>query len=148
MVPVKLRLEKDYNDNESESLMEKIKEKYGSPARLKQRVTRGGCRNPQMVDDFEVYKALKKGYSFKVEKVLQSSRAVSCFTPRRVELLSFLKDNEVKSIKSLANHLGRDYKNVYDDSKALEDAGLIKFEKEGRKQRPRLDADRIVLEFK
>lgn len=46
-------------------------------------------------------------------------------TGKRMELLGFVKRNEVRSIRALAIALGRDYRNVHADVKALEAAGLV-----------------------
>jgi predicted transcriptional regulator len=44
---------------------------------------------------------------------------------KRMELLGYVKRNEVRSIRALAQALGRDYRNVHADVKALEAAGLV-----------------------
>lgn len=46
-------------------------------------------------------------------------------TPGRWALLKKLHSNGPMSIRSLANDLGRDYKNVYTDVRRLENIGLI-----------------------
>jgi predicted transcriptional regulator len=46
-------------------------------------------------------------------------------TGKRMELLGYVKRNDVRSIRALANALGRDYRNVHADVKALESAGLV-----------------------
>ncbi len=46
-------------------------------------------------------------------------------TGKRMELLGYVKRNEVRSIRALANALGRDYRNVHADVRALEAAGLV-----------------------
>jgi predicted transcriptional regulator len=46
-------------------------------------------------------------------------------TGKRMELLGYVKRNEVRSIRALAQALGRDYSNVHADVKALEAAGLV-----------------------
>lgn len=54
-------------------------------------------------------------------------------TPKRFELLRLAKHQGVFSIKDLSRRLDRDYKNIYLDAKALEQAGLLV--KEGRKMK-------------
>jgi predicted transcriptional regulator len=46
-------------------------------------------------------------------------------TGKRMELLAYVRRNEVRSIRALAQALGRDYRNVHADVKALEAAGLV-----------------------
>lgn len=52
-------------------------------------------------------------------------------TPRRFDLLEELHRIGGMSIKALARHLGRNYKNVHDDVKALEEIGLIERQENG-----------------
>lgn len=44
---------------------------------------------------------------------------------KRMELLGCVRRHEVRSIRALAQALGRDYRNVHADVKALEAAGLV-----------------------
>jgi predicted transcriptional regulator len=46
-------------------------------------------------------------------------------TPRRLELLKTLHDRDSISVRALAMALKRDYKNVYQDMKVLENIGLV-----------------------
>jgi len=46
-------------------------------------------------------------------------------TPRRLELLKKLYHQRPMSIRALSKYLDRDYKNVYQDIQALEQAGLV-----------------------
>lgn len=49
----------------------------------------------------------------------------STLTPKRLDLLRHLHRHPAAHIKALAASLGRDYKRVHEDVKALEEAGLI-----------------------
>jgi predicted transcriptional regulator len=49
----------------------------------------------------------------------------SALSPKRWELMKFLRKQGPMSIKKLAAQLKRDYKNVYDDVKQLEKLDLI-----------------------
>ncbi|MGE5516703.1 MAG: hypothetical protein ACM31D_12885 [Bacteroidota bacterium] len=64
-------------------------------------------------------------------------------TPKRLEMVRFLRAHPTTSVADLARQLGRDYKNVHEDVEALATAGLI--EKEGRAIRA--VADEIVLKL-
>jgi predicted transcriptional regulator len=52
-------------------------------------------------------------------------------SPRRLELLKFVRQHGADSVKGLATSLGRDYKNVHHDVSVLESAGLLL--RDGRK---------------
>ncbi len=52
-------------------------------------------------------------------------------SPRRLELLRFVRQHGAASVRELAASLGRDYKNVHQDVSALELAGLLV--REGRR---------------
>ncbi|MDD5364857.1 MAG: hypothetical protein PHR30_05910 [Gallionellaceae bacterium] len=49
----------------------------------------------------------------------------AAITDRRLDLLRHVAGNEVLNIHQLAQTLGRDYKNVHTDVKALEELGLL-----------------------
>lgn len=46
-------------------------------------------------------------------------------SPRRLDLLKYVRQNGADNIKSLAIALGRDYKNVHHDVSVLLSAGLL-----------------------
>ena len=46
-------------------------------------------------------------------------------SPRRLDLLKFVRQHGAESVKSLALALQRDYKNVHHDVSVLESAGLL-----------------------
>tara|TARA_R110001599_G_scaffold299881_1_gene504959 strand:- start:2050 stop:2406 length:357 start_codon:yes stop_codon:yes gene_type:complete len=52
-------------------------------------------------------------------------------SPRRLELLRFVRQHGAASVRELAASLGRDYKNVHQDASALESEGLLV--REGRR---------------
>ncbi len=52
-------------------------------------------------------------------------------TPKRFELLSELRRLGHTSINALAKHLHRQYRNVFDDVKAMERLGLVEKDKSG-----------------
>ena len=52
-------------------------------------------------------------------------------SPRRLELLRFVRQHGAANVRELAAPLGRDYKNVHQDVSALEAGGLLV--REGRK---------------
>ncbi len=56
---------------------------------------------------------------------------LEALSPRRLELLKHVHQHGAESVKELAEHLGRDYKNVHQDVVVLEEAGLLV--RDGRK---------------
>lgn len=46
-------------------------------------------------------------------------------SPRRLEMLRFVRQHGAASVRELAASLGRDYKNVHQDVSALEAGGLL-----------------------
>jgi predicted transcriptional regulator len=75
----------------------------------------------------EAFRRAAAGEDFEEQHVtfLSLEEMLSALTPKRLELLRYLRKNEVDSIKALAQELGRDYKRVHEDVKILETAGLI-----------------------
>lgn len=84
----------------------------------------------EVSDDFKkAWKRAEKGVSPK-EPVnrLHFADAVTLFkylSPKRLELLQFLRESGPLSIRKLATELHRDYKNVHTDAKELIGIGLI-----------------------
>lgn len=68
---------------------------------------------------------------------------LSTITKKRLELLQSLHEREAKDIKSLSSRIHRDYKNVYEDIKALNEAGLVEIDDRG----VRVPFDRILAEM-
>jgi predicted transcriptional regulator len=54
-------------------------------------------------------------------------------SPKRLELLRYVRSHEMGNVRDLAEALARDYKNVHTDVAVLESAGLLV--REGRKLR-------------
>lgn len=55
----------------------------------------------------------------------------SCFTSKRMELLSHLKKRSYKSMRELSRATGRDFKNINSDIHALMDAGVVVKDEKG-----------------
>ena len=64
------------------------------------------------------------------------SMLLSILTPPRLEVLKTLRKQSLSSVRSLSKELGRNYKNVHTDVRALENAGLLERTKEGALQVP------------
>lgn len=53
-------------------------------------------------------------------------------TPARLELLATIRRSKPKSIQELSRIVKRDFKNVYQDVKALAEAGLLELKEQGK----------------
>jgi predicted transcriptional regulator len=60
------------------------------------------------------------------------TQLLDTLTPKRWALIERLKREGPLTVYALAKTLGRDYKNVHTDVKALEDLGVIERDSEGR----------------
>ena len=69
-------------------------------------------------------------------------------TEKRLELLGAIKTKKPRSIKELATISKRDFKNVYDDVKMLENLGLIKLKKDTQGLIPIALYDEIDINIK
>lgn len=104
---------------------------------LRHQVSVERCADPGAMDDFVMWRALRdESVSLEERTVFDTAALFRTLTPRRVELLEFLRHSEVGSIKDLATGLHRDYKNTYDDVTALGAWGLVSVRREGKNQRP------------
>ncbi len=142
-----MKIIKQYTAEEIDGLKRNIILNHGDDEKLKQRAYRSGCRNPDLVDDHIIYTVLKKNSTYHHEYIYKSPKSISALTPRRVDLLEYLYKNDVESITALAHGLARNYKNVYDDVKALEENDIISLKREGKNIKPVLNADRLVIDF-
>ena len=75
----------------------------------------------------EAFGRAQSGEEFKEHHITFFSleEMMSALSPKRLELLRYLRREEATSIKALALALGRDYKRVHEDVAILESAGLI-----------------------
>ncbi len=69
------------------------------------------------------------------------------FTSKRIEIIHELHNENLMSIRNLAEHLHRDIKNVYDDLSLLEKHNLIEFETNGRAKVPKLKTRTVIMRF-
>ena len=102
------------------------------------------------LEDFEFYLNHPEVHEEKMERAVSliplTAKALSMFTRQRLALLEILADRRFESIRKLAEHLGRDIHNVYEDLKLFHRLGIIEFERGPRNSRiPRLVADSISV---
>lgn len=67
-------------------------------------------------------------------------------TKERLELLDHLRDEDVESIRGLADALDRDKADVSRDLDTLFEAGVLTFESDGNRKIPELAHETVVVE--
>ena len=72
-------------------------------------------------------------------------RQFESLTPKRLMILDYIADEHVSSINELADRVGRDVKNVYNDLRALELLGFIRLVEEGRSLVPELLIQEVTI---
>ena len=100
----------------------------------------------------EAYQAYEEGgeldYVVEEDLKIDPQTIEKVFTRKRLELIAVIGHAEFTSISHLANHLGRDIKNIYEDLRILKKAGLLRLNKTRRNVQPRLLIDGISLMFR
>ncbi len=142
---------KIYSEQQITAELKGLEQKYESIDNLHQKLQIEKCANPDLVDEYMVWKALLEEEAAISEKiVLKTLDIYSMMSPKRMEILDYLTAHSINSIKLLAQELKRNYKNVYDDVKAMEEFGLIELVNDGRNKRPvtKINAIRMVPDKK
>jgi len=137
---MRLEVLKVYSHVDMDEEKRRLIEEYGSLENLAQKAATIGCTRPNYVDDYMTLKALSSKNPSVIERRTYTGTATFGFlTPRRMDLLDYLKNHEVESITRLSEALKRNYKNVYDDLRALEEIGMIIMVRRKNKKVPRLN---------
>ncbi|HUA98953.1 MAG TPA: hypothetical protein VMA34_11550 [Terracidiphilus sp.] len=92
------------------------------------KITVGGAMEEDASREFiDAWHRAERGENFRERHLAFESwdTLARVLSGKRVELLGYVRRNEVRSIRALAQALGRDYRNVHADVKALEAAGLV-----------------------
>ena len=144
---MKVNITKNIDQKEAKNITEQWKKKYGSLASLQSKVTISKCASPEEVDNYIVWKYLTSGAEMQETVSFENADIFEVFSPKRGEIMEFLANNEVSSIRELANKLRRNYKNVYDDLKALKKYELIELREVGRSLKPCCTASCIEVIF-
>lgn len=66
-------------------------------------------------------------------------------TPRVLDLVEVIRQDEPESINETARFVGRDVKNVHEELSRLAQLGIIYYEEEGRRKRPVVWFDELVI---
>lgn len=137
---------KSYSNEQIKAEKSRLEKKYDSMESLHQKFSINKCGNPDYVDDYMLWKALNEEDVKLTEKIVFNTLGIyDMISPKRMEILDYLSSHSTKSIKTLASELKRNYKNVYDDIKALEKFDLIELMDDGRNKRPTTKIDSIIV---
>ncbi|MEE8167522.1 MAG: hypothetical protein V3T58_01450 [Candidatus Hydrothermarchaeales archaeon] len=129
-----------------EEVISHLENKYGSFEKLGDMVKKG-CESPEAVDDYEVWKAVREGKEYEESIRVEEAGVLTVLTPKRIELLEYLKRKHPRSIKELSKRLGRDYKNVYGDLKLLSDYNVVERLEKKRNIVPTCHVKEIIVSF-
>lgn len=132
---------------EIKDVIKAFEAKYGSFERLERLVKGKECEDPEAVDDHQVWKALEEGKEYIESIKIENPEVLTVLTPKRIELLEYLKKRYPKSIKGLAEELKRDYKNVYEDLAILSDYKVVAMKKKGRSTIPVCNVKEILVDL-
>ena len=133
-----------------------LTEKYGSLSLMHEEFSKGRMP-PGVFDEYiewtsmdHAVRAYQEGEDFEYlaeEVMLLGSKQYEKLTPRRLELLDYLGKGLYRSINELAEIVGRNVKNVYNDLKILEGLGFIALTREGRRLVPELIVYEINIQL-
>ena len=133
-----------------------LTEKYGSLSLMHEEFSKGRMP-PGVFDEYiewtsmdHALRAYQEGEDFEYlaeEEMLLGSKQYEKLTPRRLELLDYLGKGSYRSINELAEIVGRNVKNVYNDLKILEGLGFIALTREGRRLVPELIVYEINIQL-
>jgi predicted transcriptional regulator len=139
-------LVKSYSREQIEAERKRLEVKYGSVEHLNQKFSVQKCRNPEYVDDYMVWKSLEEEDVRITETIVINDLEIyKMMSPKRMEIIDYLSSHRTESIKTLALELKRNYKNVYDDIKALNKYGLVELVDSGKNKRPTTKIEHITL---
>jgi predicted transcriptional regulator len=137
---MRIRIFKRRKPADIEYMLASLAKKYGSLNSLQQRVQISKCESPEQMADYIIWRNLSQGAEFQDTVVVRDSDIFEVMTPKRMELLEHLMNNDVASIRTLAAALHRNYKNTYDDLRALSRYDLVDLDPHGRSLRPAASA--------
>ncbi|MCK4758001.1 MAG: hypothetical protein KAS67_06095 [Thermoplasmata archaeon] len=131
----------------SSLVLEKLARKHSSMKALSKKVSISKCSASDDMEDLVVWKYLKQGAILEEEIIFETPELFDTLTPKRLELIDYLANNQASSIKKLSEALHRNYKNTYDDLLALETFDIIEFIPSGKSKIPVCSLVSIVTVF-
>lgn len=141
-----LETHKTHTKKDIQEYLEELARRFETIETLHQKVSADKCGNPFPVDDYMLWRALNTPDCEYVEKIsVETPEIFADLSPKRMELLEYVRIHDVSSITDLAEQLGRDYKNVYDDLNALQRWGLVTLSRRGKDKRPVSHVDTMSI---
>lgn len=141
---MRVELIKHYTTEDVEAEVKRLADAHGSVDSLAQKVSVVKCGSPKLQDELMLWRALAVPHvEVRTSVAFEGSEKVANLTPARMDLLEAVRRTRPHSVRQLATSVKRDYKNVYDDVRALCDVGLVELVVQGRKSRPVCTADEI-----
>ena len=144
---MRLKIVKQKKRSDIDDLIREGLEKYGSFDSLQHKVQISKCSVPGTMNDYVIWKYLSAGAELTESVVFTNTGLFDVLSPKRAELLTYLANNEVVSIRDLAKKLHRNYKNVYDDLNALTKYELVELKGRGRALKPCCSVTQIDVHF-
>jgi len=142
---MKIKVVKRRRPSDIEDMFRVWEKKYGSLVSLHQKVLISKCTSPEQMGDYAMWKNLSQGAEFQDIIIMKDPDVFDIISPKRMVMLEYLIANEVNSIKALSSALHRNYKNVYDDLKAMSKYDLVDLTEHGRSLKPSAAACRIEI---
>ena len=144
---MKVKIIKRRNKSDIQDMIKKWEKEYGTLSSLNQKVLISKCTSPEQMSVFVLWKYLSQGADFQDNIEVEDTGVFEVLSPRRAELLEYLMNNDIPSIKNLADSLRRNYKNVYDDLQALAKYDLVELTESGRSLKPCSVVTNIEINF-
>ena len=98
---MKVRIIKKRKKSDIRDMIKDWEKKYGKLSSLNQKVLISKCTSPEIMSDYVLWKYLSQGAEFQDNIVIEDADVFEVISPRRAELLEYLMNNEVSSIKKL-----------------------------------------------
>ncbi len=125
---------KNYRKSDMEIILRAIRRKHGRIEKVKKLLQVKKCAQPEIGEAFLYY--LASDDNIVEEVIIEDRKVLNALTAKRFELIEFLNKNGPMPIKELAERVGRDYKNVYDDISALNRYFILNSIRYGRESVP------------
>ena len=144
---MQIKIVKKKNRDEIKEMLRAFEVRHRSLASLTQKVSISKCSSLDSMIDLVLWKNLKDGAEFSEEIVFENSELFETLSPRRIELMEYLSKHDAGSIRQLSEALHRNYKNTYDDIRALMQYELVELLPAGRSMKPFCSVKKIETSF-
>jgi len=103
----------------------------------------------------QIFERIMKGTLESEEKYPESASFCSLdtavdkgvFTPSKLKIVQYLRDHSINSMTELAKELNMSKGNLSTSLKQLEQHGLVRIERDGRKKVPTVNSDHLFIIF-